>query len=83
MRVRQIGAGSSSKGPQRYGGHGSRRAFLIGAAATGGLALGWALWPRSYQPHLNLAPGEQDIGAFLKIDRAGQIIVIVPQAEMG
>ncbi|MET0137684.1 MAG: molybdopterin cofactor-binding domain-containing protein [Sphingobium sp.] len=78
-----MGAGNSSKGPQRYGGHGSRRAFLIGAAATGGLALGWALWPRSYQPHLNLAPGEQDIGAFLKIDRAGQIIVIVPQTEMG
>ncbi len=80
MRVRQIGTGSGARG----GGDGSsRRAFLIGAAATGGLALGWALWPRSYAPRLNLAPGEQGLGAFLKIDRAGQIIVIVSQAEMG
>ncbi|MET0240528.1 MAG: molybdopterin cofactor-binding domain-containing protein [Sphingobium sp.] len=76
--MRQIGAGRAPRGEKT-----SRRAFLIGAAATGGLALGWALWPRSYTPRLNLAPGEQGLGAFLKIDRAGRIIVIVPQAEMG
>jgi isoquinoline 1-oxidoreductase beta subunit len=65
------------------GGVTSRRRFLVGAAAAGGLALGWAFWPRSYTTHLNLAPGEQALGAFLKIDRVGQIIAIVPQAEMG
>ncbi|HEX7820100.1 MAG TPA: molybdopterin cofactor-binding domain-containing protein [Sphingobium sp.] len=80
MRVRQIGTGSDA---QDDGGGVSRRAFLIGAAAAGGLALGWAFWPRSYIPRLNLAPGEQALGAFLKIDRAGQIIALVPQAEMG
>jgi isoquinoline 1-oxidoreductase beta subunit len=78
MRVRQIGMGSGSRG-----GVTSRRRFLVGAAAAGGLALGWAFWPRSYTTHLNLAPGEQALGAFLKIDRVGQIIAIVPQAEMG
>ena len=78
MRVRQIGAAQNAQE------HGiSRRAFLIGGAAAGGLALAWGLWPRSYAPQLNLAPGEQAIGAFLKIDRTGQIIAIVPQAEMG
>lgn len=61
----------------------SRRAFLIGAAGAGGLALAWAVWPRRYTPHLNVTPGEQAIGAFLKIDRTGQITVIVPQAELG
>lgn len=80
MRVRQIGAEGRARGD---GSRTSRRAFLIGAAATGGLALGWVFWPRSYTPDLNLAPGEQALGAFLKIDRAGQIIVLVPQAEMG
>jgi isoquinoline 1-oxidoreductase beta subunit len=78
MRVRQIGAaqGAHKKGV-------SRRAFLIGGGVAGGLALAWGLWPRSYAPQLNLAPGEQAIGAFLKIDRTGQIIAIVPQTEMG
>src|SRR6185369_676796 len=78
MRVRQIGAVQNARK-----GRVSRRAFLIGGAGAGGLAIAWALWPRSYTPHLNLAPGEQAIGAFLKIDRTGQIIVIVPQTEMG
>lgn len=79
MRTRQIG---TMTGAGNRGGS-TRRGFLIGAAATGGLGLAWAFWPRSYTPRLNLAPGEQAFGAFLKIDRAGQIIVLVPQAEMG
>lgn len=84
MRVRQIGAQRQrARGGAAREGSVSRRAFLIGGAAAGGLALAWTLWPRSYAPHLNLAPGEQGFGAFLKIDRAGQIIVLVPQAEMG
>lgn len=77
MRVRQIGAQGARKSGV------SRRAFLIGGAAAGGLALAWTVWPRSYAPQLNLAPGEQAIGAFLKIDRTGQIIAVVPQTEMG
>jgi len=81
MRTRRIGSVSGDSGSAPRGS--SRRAFLIGAVATGGLGLAWALWPRSYTPRLNLAPGEQGFGAFLKIDRAGQIIVLVPQAEMG
>jgi isoquinoline 1-oxidoreductase beta subunit len=61
----------------------SRRTLLVGAAAGGGLALAWAAWPRRYEAPLNLAPGEQGFGGFLKIDRAGQVIVIVPQLEAG
>lgn len=48
-----------------------------------GLLLAWAAWPRSYRPNLNLGPGETAFNAFLKIDKAGQIIVIVPQTETG
>ncbi|MFT3964821.1 MAG: molybdopterin-dependent oxidoreductase [Sphingobium sp.] len=76
--MRQIGAGQSPKGIQL-----SRRSFFIGAAAAGGLAIGWAIWPRRYAPRLDLAPGEQGFNAFLKIDHAGQVIALVPQAEMG
>ncbi len=61
----------------------SRRGLLTGAAAGGGLLLAWAVWPRSYAARLDVAPGETPMGAFLKIDRAGQVIVMVPQAEMG
>jgi isoquinoline 1-oxidoreductase beta subunit len=81
MRVRQIGAQGADKAG--FGARISRRGFLVGGAAAGGLALAWAAWPRSYKPQLNLAPGEQPIGAFLKIDRSGQIVAVVPQAELG
>jgi len=60
-----------------------RRALLVGGGAGAGLLLAWAVWPRSYKPNLNAAPGEFVFNAFLKIDRAGQVIVIVPQLEMG
>lgn len=78
MQVRQSGTGRRRKGPGV-----SRRRLIFGGLAAGGLALAWATWPRSYEPHLRLAPGETAMGAFLKIDRAGQIIVLVPQTEMG
>lgn len=78
MQVRQSGTGIRRKGAGI-----SRRSLLVGGLAAGGLALAWATWPRSYAPHLRLAPGETAMGAFLKIDRAGQIIVLVPQTEMG
>lgn len=61
----------------------NRRTLLVGGGAAGGLMVAWALWPRAYRPSLNVAPGEAMFGAFLKIDRTGQIIVIVPQTEMG
>lgn len=61
----------------------SRRSVLIGGGAGVGLLLAWALWPRSYSPNINAAEGEQVMGAFLKIGRDGQIIAIVPQAELG
>ncbi|SCW68893.1 isoquinoline 1-oxidoreductase, beta subunit [Sphingobium faniae] len=60
-----------------------RRTLLVGGGAGAGLLLAWAVWPRSYKANLNVAPGEAVFNAFLKIDRAGQVIVIVPQLEMG
>lgn len=60
-----------------------RRTLLIGGGATAGLLLAWGAWPRSYKPNLNAGPDETIVNAFLKIDRSGQIIVIVPQTETG
>lgn len=69
---------------QREGGTGiNRRTLLVGGGAAAGLLLAWGVWPRRYAPNLNAAPGEAVFDAFLKIDRAGQIIVIMPQTEMG
>ena len=61
----------------------NRRTLLVGAGASAGLLLAWGLWPRTYRPNLNAAPGETVFNAFLKIDKAGRIIVIVPQTETG
>lgn len=61
----------------------NRRTLLVGGGAAAGLILAWAAWPRAYRPNLNTAPGETAFNAFLKIDRAGQVIVIVPQTETG
>ena len=61
----------------------NRRTLLIGGGAVAGLLVAWGVWPRSYQPNLNAGPGETIVNAFLKIDASGQIIVVVPQTEMG
>jgi len=61
----------------------SRRTLLVGGGATAGLLIAWGVWPRSYAPNLNAGPTEAIVNAFLKIDTSGQIIVIVPQTEMG
>lgn len=61
----------------------SRRNVLIGGGAGVGLLVAWALWPRSHAPNLNAAEGEHVMGAFLKIGADGQIVTIVPQAELG
>ena len=60
-----------------------RRTLLVGAGAAGSLLLAWGAWPRTYRPNLNAAAGETIFNAFLKIDKAGRILVIVPQAETG
>jgi isoquinoline 1-oxidoreductase beta subunit len=61
----------------------NRRTLLVGGGVAAGLLIAWGAWPRSYQPNLNAAPGETIVNAFLKIDASGQIIVVVPQTEMG
>ena len=60
-----------------------RRSLLIGGGAAAGLLIAWGAWPRRYSPNLNAGPGETVLNAFLKIDRSGQVIVVVPQTEMG
>ena len=61
----------------------NRRTLLVGGGGAAGLLLAWAVWPRSYKPNVNSGPGEHVFNAFLKIDRVGQVIAVVPQAEMG
>lgn len=63
--------------------HPTRRALLVGGGAAVGLVLAWELWPRDYRPNLAAAPGETVLNAFLKIDTAGRVTVVVPQAELG
>ena len=66
-------------GPKRM----NRRNFLVGGGAAAGLLLAWELWPRHYAPTLATAAGETVLDAFLKIDTAGRVTVVVPQVEMG
>ena len=61
----------------------SRRQLLVGGGVGGGLLVAWALWPRQYIPGLTAAQGEHVFGPWLKIAEDGQIIVGVPQSEMG
>ncbi|KAB7644478.1 xanthine dehydrogenase family protein molybdopterin-binding subunit [Polymorphobacter fuscus] len=61
----------------------TRRALLVTAAAGTGLAIGWAVWPRTRATNWAVAEGETPLGAFLKIGVDGRVIVAVPQAEMG
>jgi isoquinoline 1-oxidoreductase beta subunit len=69
---------------QRAKGRGiDRRSLLVGGGAAAGLLIAWGAWPRSYKPNLNAGPDETIVNAFLKIDRTGQIIVVVPQMESG
>lgn len=60
-----------------------RRTLLIGGGAGMGLLLAWEFWPRTYPPNVATVPGETLLGAFLKIDVAGRVTAIVPQAETG
>ena len=60
-----------------------RRSLLIGGGVGIGLLLGWEFWPRHYAPNVAAAAGETVLNAFLKIDTAGRVTAIVPQAETG
>ena len=61
----------------------SRRGFLIGAGATLGLVVGYALWPRSWPNAWEVGEGETLLGPWVKIGPDGRVTVPVPQAEMG
>src|SRR5437870_585594 len=60
-----------------------RRWLLIGGGVGAGLLMGWAVWPRRYEPNLRAGEGETLFGAFLKIGVDGRVIVAVPQTELG
>ncbi len=51
--------------------------------AGGGLAVGWALWPRASRPNWTAAPGDTLINAYIKIGADGRVVVAAAQAEMG
>ncbi len=61
----------------------TRRKLMIGGGVGIGLLVAWGVWPRQYRPNLVAAKGEHVLGAWLKIAEDGQIIVAVPQSEMG
>src|SRR6218665_3406988 len=61
----------------------SRRGILIGALAGGGLAVGYALRPRSYPLPLSAGPNEVALDAWIRIATDGIVTVAVPQLEMG
>ncbi len=61
----------------------SRRKLLIGGGIGAGLLVGWSLWPRTYAPNLPVADGEHLFGPYLKISENGEVIIAVPQSEMG
>jgi len=61
----------------------SRRTLLVGGGAGIGLAIAWAMWPRSYEPNVRAGEGETLFNAFLKIGGDGRVVVVVPQAELG
>lgn len=60
-----------------------RRSLLIGGGVAVGLAVAWGLWPRAPGLAINAAPGEQVLGAYLKVGMDGHVSVLVPQLEMG
>lgn len=60
-----------------------RRSLLIGGGTAAGVALAWAVWPRSAAVDVDTRPDEQAFGAWLKIASDGRVTVLVPQTELG
>lgn len=61
----------------------TRRQWLIGAAAGGGLMVGWSLLPRHYAQPFPPEAGQYAFDAWLRIGRDGVVNVAIPQMEMG
>lgn len=61
----------------------SRRGFVLGTGAAGGLLVAWALTPRRFPAPLEAAPDEVLFDAWLKIGKDGVVSVAVPEVEMG
>lgn len=61
----------------------SRRSLLIGGGVGVGLLVGYSLWPRTYAPGLNAAPGEHVLSGFVKVGTDGHVTIVVPQVELG
>ncbi len=61
----------------------TRRGFLIGTGAVAGLAVGYAVWPRSHPLNWAAAPDETVVNGFVKVGTDGRVVVAIPQAEMG
>ena len=61
----------------------NRRTLLIAAGTGTGLAIGWAVWPRTRAVNWATGDGDTAINAFLKVGNDGRVVVAMPQAEMG
>lgn len=61
----------------------TRRGLLLGVGGTLGIAVGYALWPRSYPGGMVTPGGETSFGPWLRIAPDGRTTVAVPQAETG
>ncbi|RVU07018.1 xanthine dehydrogenase family protein molybdopterin-binding subunit [Novosphingobium umbonatum] len=61
----------------------SRRQILVGAAAGGGLWLGFNLLPRKIIPPIAPAQGEVALDAWIRLGLDGVVSIAIPQLEMG
>lgn len=61
----------------------TRRGLLLGVGGALGIAVGYALWPRSYPGGMLIPGGETSFGPWLRIAPDGRTTVAVPQAETG
>lgn len=61
----------------------TRRGFLIGGGAALGLVVAAAVWPRETPLNLSVGEGETLLSGWVKIGADGQLVVVIPQAEMG
>ena len=79
----ELANSSGAEGNEKSASVFTRRNFLIGGTAAAGLVLGWAIWPRAYEPNIIANEDERIFSAYLKISAEGRVTVVVPQSEMG